>query len=68
MQHATYKVDGMTCGGCVASVKRALTKALPGVDIDVTLDPGHVTVQGAHKAQAVRDTIEKAGFTFQGAV
>lgn len=66
MQTATYKVDGMTCGGCVASVKRALNKKLPGVDVDVTLADGRVTITGDHQAQAVKDAVEKAGFGFQG--
>ena len=30
MENVTLKVDGMSCGGCVASVERVL-KAVPGV-------------------------------------
>lgn len=34
-----YKVEGMSCGGCVASVKKALLQT-PGVqDVTVTLQP-----------------------------
>lgn len=44
MQTVTIKVEGMTCGGCVASVTRVL-KAVPGVsDVAVTLRPGEATV------------------------
>ena len=40
METITMNVQGMTCGGCVASVTRVL-KAVPGVtDVAVTLQPG----------------------------
>ena len=40
METVTLKVDGMTCGGCVASVERVL-KAVPGVvAVKVQLSPG----------------------------
>ena len=45
METVTINVQGMTCGGCVASVTRVL-KAVPGVDqVDVTLVPGKATVR-----------------------
>ena len=37
METITMNVEGMTCGGCVASVTRVL-KAVPGVD-DVARHP-----------------------------
>ena len=43
----TLKLDvhGMTCGGCTSSVKRALGK-IDGVShVDVTLQPGSVTLE-----------------------
>ena len=40
----TMRVQGMTCGGCVASVTRVL-KAIDGVkEVDVKLDPGEARV------------------------
>ncbi len=40
METVSLNVQGMTCGGCVASVTRVL-KAVPGVDdVAVTLQPG----------------------------
>jgi len=65
METVTLKVDGMTCGGCVASVTRVL-KAAPGVadavvkleakSATVTFDPAQTSVP------ALRDAIEDAGF------
>jgi len=44
MQQLSLKVEGMTCMGCVNSVKRLLT-ALDGVEeVDVDLSRGRVQV------------------------
>ena len=44
MTTVTLKVEGMSCGGCVASVTRVLT-ALPGVsDATVSLQGGTAQV------------------------
>jgi copper chaperone len=45
METTTIKIDGMTCGGCTASVTRVLV-ALPGVaKAEVQLTPGQATVE-----------------------
>ena len=62
----TYKIKGMTCGGCVSSVTKALETVLPGVKIAVTLDAGEVRVEGDHDSALVEKTIEDAGFDFAG--
>ena len=65
METITMNVQGMTCGGCVASVTRVL-KAVPGVaDATVTLQPGaaKVTFDPARTgAPALRAAITDAGF------
>jgi copper chaperone len=65
MEKARITIEGMTCGGCVASVTRVL-KALPGVDdVNVTLDPGNavVTYDPANAGiTAMRQAIEAAGY------
>ena len=63
----TYKVDGMTCGGCVRSVERALSAALPTTRIAVSLENNEVRIAGEHEASAVEKAIEGAGFDFGGA-
>ena len=65
METVTLNVGGMTCGGCVASVTRAL-KAAPGVSdavvkLDtksamVTFDPARTTVP------ALKSAVEAAGY------
>ena len=65
MENVTLNVQGMTCGGCVASVTRVL-KAVPGVsEVAVTLQPGiaNVTFDPARtQAPALRAVIEDAGY------
>ena len=65
---ATYKVTGMTCGGCVRSVERALTAALPAAKIEVSLDKAQVQIAGEHDPKDVESAVEDAGFDFGGAV
>ena len=53
MQTLNFDVDGMTCGGCVASITKVLT-ATPGVDSNhvdlagksatITFDPALTTI------------------------
>ncbi len=62
----TYKVAGMTCGGCVRSVEQAIKAAAPGASVSVDLAGGKVTVDGADEA-AVAKAVDDAGFEFQGA-
>ncbi len=62
----TYKVGGMTCGGCVRSVENAIRAAAPDAKVNVDLAGGKVTVEGADE-QAVAAAVDDAGFDFQGA-
>jgi copper chaperone len=60
----TYGVGGMSCGGCVASVTKAVEKL--GVTAAVDLAAGTVTVRGAADEAAVKKAVEGAGFDFLG--
>lgn len=57
-----YRVNGMTCGGCVRSVTNAITRALPGTTVTVALEAGEVTVTGPQTAEAVAQAVDDAGF------
>jgi len=65
MEHASFEVQGMTCGGCVASVRRVL-EALPGVtNVSVTLQPGRASADydpARVSAEALRDAVQNAGY------
>jgi copper chaperone len=56
----TYQVDGMTCEGCVKSVRKALERQ--GLTAQVDLGKGLVTVDGEPDDAAVLAAIDRAGF------
>ena len=59
MNEITLSVTGMTCGGCVSSVRKVLA-ALPGVEsAEVSLDPGQARVV-FDPAQVEQATLVKA--------
>jgi copper chaperone len=61
------KVAGMTCGGCVKSVERAIAAAAPGATVTIDLKSGEVMVDGAASRQDVVSAIEDAGYDVVGA-
>jgi copper chaperone CopZ len=66
MEHLTLKIDGMSCGHCVARVEKALKK-LDGVNVerveigaaDLTYDPAKIPFA------RIREAIDDAGYTAQ---
>jgi copper chaperone len=61
------KVDGMTCVHCAQTVTKAV-EAVPSVDRAVVdLKAGEVSVEGKADERSVRQAIEDAGYTIQGA-
>lgn len=65
MQTATIKIKGMTCMGCVNSIKNVL-KNVPGIaQLEVTLDPAQAIVQFNPENTSLnqlKETIMDAGF------
>src|SRR4051812_47869889 len=66
MMTQSYKVDGMTCGGCARAVTQAITGQAPDAKVSVDLPTGTVTVDGPVSAEAVKAAGEQAGFDFVG--
>jgi copper chaperone len=60
------KVEGITCGGCAASIKRALAVAAPGADVTVDISNGAVKVTGSADRSKVVAAIEQSGFDVVG--
>jgi len=60
------KVAGMTCGGCVNSVKTAVAAAAPGAKVSVDLKSGEVAIDAAAPRQAIVTAIEDAGYDVVG--
>ncbi|MCP4313610.1 MAG: SO_0444 family Cu/Zn efflux transporter [Bacteroidetes bacterium] len=68
-QFYTYRVEGMTCNHCKASVEKGLSNM--GAITEVVADPGNnqvrVQAEGLSDSQ-VKDTIEGLGYTFKGRI
>lgn len=64
----SYRVDGMTCGGCAASVTKAIEAIGPNVRVEVDLETKQVAVDGFEDEEAIGEAIEAAGFEFGGRV
>lgn len=60
----TFKVKGMTCGGCVASVKRVLegTAGVTSADVSLAAGEARVTHEPSVSAQVLKNAVEEAGF------
>ncbi len=58
----TYTVKGMTCGGCVRHVEKAL-KAAPGVEsVIVDLANARATVEGTAPFEVLAARVAEAGY------
>ncbi|MBN1607907.1 MAG: heavy-metal-associated domain-containing protein [Polyangiaceae bacterium] len=55
-------VKGMSCGGCVRSVTRAVQRLDPTSQVDVELETGRVHIEGGMSPEQVRQAIETAGY------
>ena len=64
MSTVTVRVNGMSCGHCVSSVREEVG-AIPGVTaVDVDLASGKVTIDSEHQveAEAIQSAVEEAGY------
>lgn len=55
-------VEGMTCGGCAAGVKRAVHNIDNQADVNVDLGGKTVLVNTGSPVEDIKDAIESAGF------
>jgi copper chaperone CopZ len=64
MQHLTLKIDGMSCGHCVARVEKTLSK-LDGVHVRrVEIGSAEIDYDPARTPFArIREAIDDAGYT-----
>ena len=63
---AVYTVEGMHCSHCEAAVCRAV-EDIPGVESAKANASGKtLTIKGPAVEEAIREAVEKAGYTFKG--
>ena len=63
---ATYRVTGMTCGGCARSMTSAIARVAPGLQTTVSHADNTVAIQGEHDPAVVEKAVADAGFEFGG--
>ena len=62
----TYRVDGMTCGGCANSVTKAIQAVAEDAKVEVDLEAKTITVEGLEDDSEIGRAVEEAGFDFGG--
>lgn len=64
MNESRYRVTGMTCGHCVASVTEEVSEVLGVHEVEVDLSQGTVCVHGRDLDDVqIRTAIAEAGYT-----
>jgi copper chaperone CopZ len=61
----TYQIGGMSCGGCVATVKNRLSAA-PGVtsvSVDLAKKEAEITSSAIIKADTLQDALKNTHYT-----
>ncbi len=61
----TFKVNGMTCGGCAKSIETAIAAIAASAKAKADPATGLVVVDGATREQVAK-AVEEAGFEFVG--
>ena len=56
------KVEGMSCGHCVGTVKKALEGVPKVAQASVDLASGEASVEGTPDSQALLDALARAGY------
>ncbi|MFT5683166.1 MAG: copper chaperone [Myxococcota bacterium] len=64
----TYRVTGMTCGGCSSSMSSAIERAAPGLRTTVSHADDTVVIHGKHDPEIIKAAVTDAGFDFGGEV
>jgi copper chaperone len=57
-----FQVSGMSCGGCVASVTRAVKSVDAGAEVNADLASQKVSVASGVPAEQLKAAIENAGY------
>ena len=66
MSTQTYRITGMTCGGCVRHAEKAL-RAVAGVAaVTIDLAQGTATVEGEASQDALAASVAEAGYQLVG--
>ncbi|GEP12609.1 heavy-metal-associated domain-containing protein [Methylobacterium gnaphalii] len=56
------KVEGMTCDGCVQSVRRAIQRLDPEAEVAVDLEHGRIAATTRAQSLDIAQALDKAGY------
>lgn len=63
MDRITLGIDGMSCGGCVLSVEKALARVAGVQKVIVSLEKKEAVIEGEHlEREALSDAVTDAGY------
>lgn len=62
-----FTVPDMTCGGCIASITKAVQRLDPAATVAADLATHQVDIASTHPAAALAAAIDDAGFTAESA-
>ena len=62
----TYRVTGMSCGGCARSVETAIKALAPSAVVTVDLANAKITVDNVTDDSLIEKAVGEAGFTYGG--
>ena len=57
------RVEDMSCGHCVGTIKGAIESAIPGARVTADLEAKLVTIEGASDSARINSIIADAGYT-----
>lgn len=58
----SFKVEGMTCGGCARSVTNAIKRVDPAASLNIDVPWGKVEVSSSARVEQLKGAIEAAGY------
>ncbi len=58
----TMQVEGMTCDGCVRSVRNVVQRLDPDAEVEVDLAAGRLTARTRAQSLEIADALARAGF------
>lgn len=67
-QMTTYKIKGMTCNHCVASVEKNLKAIDQVTNVHINLEKETASVEGTATEEQIKSTIESIGYEFDGKI
>ena len=66
METKSYRVQGMTCGGCAKHVEKALRSVAGVTSVAVDVAKGIATVEGTAAFEAMAASVTAAGYEMVG--